>query len=283
MVGTCSLFKTLWLQHNPEAEKDVRGAVDWLVTLQTYEGNFPCAMGDLKEPRHYSEELVHWCHGAPGTVYLLARWQFLFQTKPSTSALIEPTSRGAEKRRNTCRPWWRPPTSPGEGDTHLNPADPSHWSDFSSGVCSRKVPASAMGSPALVMSSCSCIGWPGVCSGGFHLFDFLTLRNKMYLNRAFKYAEFLFSDTFRSARTPDSPLSLYEGWSGDISRPHNPLKPPPGTVCFLADLLHPDQAAFPFSEVFYWSSSQSCSHQSNLLEKAWFWDNCAFLTLLGNT
>ena len=36
----------------------------------------------------------------------------------------------------------------------------------------------------------------------------------MYLNRAFKYAEFLFSDTFRSARTPDSPLSLYEGWSG---------------------------------------------------------------------
>ena len=25
----------------------------------------------------------------------------------------------------------------------------------------------------------------------------------------------------------------------------------PGTVCFLADLLHPDQAAFPFSEVFF--------------------------------
>ena len=40
----------------------------------------------------------------------------------------------------------------------------------------------------------------------------------MYLNRAFKYAEFLFSDTFRSARTPDSPLSLYEGWSGALGR-----------------------------------------------------------------
>ena len=76
----------------------------------------------------------------------------------------------------------------------------------------------------------------------------------MYLNRAFKYAEFLFSDTFRSARTPDSPLSLYEGWSGTlhlyISSPHI-LTRFPGTVCFLADLLHPDQAAFPFSEVFY--------------------------------
>ena len=67
-------FRYRTFQHNPEAEKDVRGAVDWLVTLQTYEGNFPCAMGDLKDPRHYSEELVHWCHGAPGTVYLLARY-----------------------------------------------------------------------------------------------------------------------------------------------------------------------------------------------------------------
>ena len=27
----------------------------------------------------------------------------------------------------------------------------------------------------------------------------------------------------------------------------------PGTICFLVDLLNPEQAAFPFSEVFYWS------------------------------
>ena len=73
----------------------------------------------------------------------------------------------------------------------------------------------------------------------------------MYLNRAFKYAEFLFSDTFRSARTPDSPLSLYEGWSGDTSRPHNPPQTPardrllpcrsfasrPGGLSFLRSLL----------------------------------------------
>ena len=38
------------------------------------------------------------------------------------------------------------------------------------------------------------------------------------------------------ARVPDCPLSLYEGWSG--------------TVCFLLDLLQPDKAAFPFSDVF---------------------------------
>ena len=87
-------------------------------------------------------------------------------------------------------------------------------------------------------------------------------RNKLYLNRAFKFAEFLFSDTFRSARTPDSPLSLYEGWSGTLLHLYIPgpqehiLTHLPGTVCFLADLLNPDQAAFPFSEVFYWSTSQ---------------------------
>ena len=38
------------------------------------------------------------------------------------------------------------------------------------------------------------------------------------------------------ARSPDCPLSLYEGWSG--------------TVCFLLDILDPDKAAFPFSDVF---------------------------------
>ena len=38
-------------------------------------GNFPCAMDEAppyrQRPEH--EELVHWCHGAPGVVYMLAR------------------------------------------------------------------------------------------------------------------------------------------------------------------------------------------------------------------
>ena len=100
------ISRTTLFQHNPEAEKDVRGAVDWLVTLQTYEGNFPCAMGDLKDPRHYSEELMHWCHGAPGTVYLLARYPAYFCLNlKSTDFSVERISRGEEKRRNTCQLW----------------------------------------------------------------------------------------------------------------------------------------------------------------------------------
>ena len=38
------------------------------------------------------------------------------------------------------------------------------------------------------------------------------------------------------ARAPDSPYSLYEGLAG--------------TVCYLADLLEPTEAEFPFFDVF---------------------------------
>lgn len=176
-----------YFKHNPEAEKDVRGSVDWLVTLQTYEGNFPCAMGDLKEPRHYSDELVHWCHGAPGTVYLLARAHLTWGGKET------PYMPALEKAANIT--WRRGLLKKGPGLCH------------------------------------------GVAGSGYvFLLMYRLTRNKMHLHRAAKFAEFLFSETFRGARTPDSPLSLYEGWSG--------------TACFLLDLINPDQASFPFSEVF---------------------------------
>ena len=43
--------------------------------MQTKSGNFPCAMDEAppNPTRHESEELVHWCHGAPGMIYMLAK------------------------------------------------------------------------------------------------------------------------------------------------------------------------------------------------------------------
>ena len=124
-----------------------------------------------------------------------------------------------------------------------------------------------------------------------HSFTFVLLltaclRNKMYLNRAFKYAEFLFSDTFRSARTPDSPLSLYEGWSGRRADQFNTLSSPaaardrllpcrsfesrPGGLSFLRSLLlindHPPNFC-----------SQHNNNLNNLV-KATFCDLCLPLT-----
>ncbi|KAL1396665.1 hypothetical protein pipiens_010368 [Culex pipiens pipiens] len=83
---------------------------------------------------------------------------------------------------------------------------------------------------------------PGICHGvagngyAFLLMYRLT-GEKRYLYRAGKFAEFLSAECFlANARTPDRPFSLYEGLAG--------------TVCFLADLLEPSQASFPFMDVF---------------------------------
>ena len=62
-------------------------------------------------------------------------------------------------------------------------------------------------------------------------------KDEKYLHRAVQFARFLTTEEFiHGARTPDSPHSLYEGLAG--------------TVCYLLDVLKPDQAEFPFFDVF---------------------------------
>ena len=77
LAGVLQLLVTApgYLDHcAPDTAATVRAAVDWLLELQTPRGNFPCATDELgPQSRAEEDELVHWCHGAPGTVYLLAR------------------------------------------------------------------------------------------------------------------------------------------------------------------------------------------------------------------
>lgn len=61
-----------YLDRNPDAEQKVRQSVNFLCSLQTVSGNFPCAMDEIEHPRSDSNELVHWCHGAPGQYLFLA-------------------------------------------------------------------------------------------------------------------------------------------------------------------------------------------------------------------
>ena len=54
------------LKSQPDAEKLVRSGVDFMLTLEQKNFNYPPAMDEVGAGRPDSEELVHWCHGAPG-------------------------------------------------------------------------------------------------------------------------------------------------------------------------------------------------------------------------
>lgn len=59
-----------FIQKEPQAKQDIKRCIDILISLQTANGNFPCAMDGLEpKQRPEKDELVHWCHGAPGNKY----------------------------------------------------------------------------------------------------------------------------------------------------------------------------------------------------------------------
>ena len=76
-----------YIEHNPQAEKDIRASVNFIVSSQCYDGNFPSSMGEIKDPRKYGDELVQWCHGASGTVHLLARAYVIWKDEKYLTAL----------------------------------------------------------------------------------------------------------------------------------------------------------------------------------------------------
>ncbi|KAF4525896.1 hypothetical protein B566_EDAN013145 [Ephemera danica] len=77
--GLCAILQALlsvpgFVNSNPDIERDVRASVDYLLSLQSRPGNFPCALDELgPRGRSDDDQLVHWCHGAPGVVYLMAK------------------------------------------------------------------------------------------------------------------------------------------------------------------------------------------------------------------
>ena len=57
-----------YLLTRPDVSRDVKITLDYLAGLQQPNGNYPCAMDELGGRRPEPEELIHWCHGAPGTL-----------------------------------------------------------------------------------------------------------------------------------------------------------------------------------------------------------------------
>lgn len=171
-----------FLDANPSDAKDVKASVEYLLQLQDEEGNFPTATDEISQPA----ELVHWCHGAPGIVYLMAKAYLVWNE---------------EKYLQSC----------------VKMAD-------------------------LVWHKGLLFKGPGICHGiAGNAYVFLLLYRltdqQKYLHRALMFMQFMETDQFKkNSRVPDNPFSLFEGIAG--------------TVCFLADLTMPSQAAFPFFDVF---------------------------------
>ncbi|XP_059059084.1 lanC-like protein 3 [Achroia grisella] len=172
-----------YLDYNNSAAKDIRASVDFIASLQTEEGNWPCCMEEIGLSDY---KLIHWCHGAPGTVYLMAKAYLVYKDDRFYHACV--------KAGDVV---WR------KGLLRKGP-----------GICH------------------------GVAGNGYvFLLLYRITGDEKYLHRAKLFANFMNTDEFlRDARQPDNPESLYEGTAG--------------TVCFLADLLIPEKAEFPFQDVF---------------------------------
>jgi len=79
-----------YFQYNPGAEPEVKAAVDFYLSLQNQEGKFPCAMDEIGgSRRHPDDDLVHWCHGAPGAVYMLARAYLVWKENKYLQAALK--------------------------------------------------------------------------------------------------------------------------------------------------------------------------------------------------
>ncbi|KAK0041809.1 lanC-like protein 3 [Biomphalaria pfeifferi] len=78
-----------FIERHPMEAAWVKDSVDWLLTIQQPNGNFAPAMDELSSPRSEKDELIHWCHGAPGVIYLLARAYVVWKEEKYLNACLK--------------------------------------------------------------------------------------------------------------------------------------------------------------------------------------------------
>uniref|UniRef100_A0A3Q2D5F7 LanC like family member 3 n=1 Tax=Cyprinodon variegatus TaxID=28743 RepID=A0A3Q2D5F7_CYPVA len=192
------------------AERDlVWQSVDFLMS-QEQNCNWPAELGAIIEREN---ELVHWCHGAPGTTTVNdAVSHYLLHIVVTLMVPSRPA-----------------------GVAYL----------FAKAYLINKKPQyldTCIRSGELVWQKGLLKKGPGICHGvAGSAYVFLLLYrltgNSKYLYRAQRFAEFIFTEEFKAGSlSVTSIYSLFEGLSG--------------TVCFLVDLLQPDQSEFPLFSVF---------------------------------
>lgn len=69
-----------------QQQQIVKDTLNILLSTQSADGNFPCLLENSSNPEH---ELVHWCHGAPGVIYVLAKAYLLFNDPRYLEACVK--------------------------------------------------------------------------------------------------------------------------------------------------------------------------------------------------
>jgi len=70
---------------NPLVENDIKSSIDYILTCEQENGNYPMV---TSECRGDEDELVHWCHGAPGVIYVLAKAFLVWKDEKYLSAAM---------------------------------------------------------------------------------------------------------------------------------------------------------------------------------------------------
>lgn len=92
--GLSSILQVLlceknYVKSNPDIEKDIKESVDFLLKLQKPNGNFPADLKEFYTDVSSKSELVHWCHGAPGVIYLFAKAYLFWGEEKYLNACIQ--------------------------------------------------------------------------------------------------------------------------------------------------------------------------------------------------
>jgi Lanthionine synthetase C-like protein len=169
------------LESIPHARELIRGAVEYIMTLEcdekgtrgVHKGHFPSRMGAVRE----KEPLVHWCHGAPGAVFLFTQAaKVLHRGTISNQGFKIAESKDAGR--------------------YLAVAERAGEAIWQRGLLTKG---------------------PGACHGisgnAFALLKlFKETKDEKWLFRAVQFADFMDSEEFlEAARAPDHPNSLFEG------------------------------------------------------------------------
>ncbi|CAH1169532.1 unnamed protein product [Phaedon cochleariae] len=86
--GLCSILQVLmsvpgYLDANALDAVDIKRCIDFLLSIQDKEGNFPSATDEIG----HQCDLVHWCHGAGGTAYMMAKAYLVFKEEKYLNSL----------------------------------------------------------------------------------------------------------------------------------------------------------------------------------------------------